>query len=296
MGSAAAAPERALSDWTPEAQADRWFFTPAGNLLARVLLPTRIRANQVSFASMIAGLGAAVCYVVWTPLSLALAGVLGVVAVVLDAADGALARARRAPSEIGKLFDVSVDAVKGGALPLGLALGMQIDQSFGPPALSGVPLWVQIWGVSSLTGFSLLWQVLSRNHFVTQWELLGNGLQSSLYPDPGQVDAELRRLRAHGGFWLERSAVPFLQLFLQREPQAPQSPGRLLPGYRERLLPYMKVWSLFGGANQLSVLALASLAGQPLWGMLLIVAANVVYFPLRVLTLAAHRRAVQGGE
>ena len=282
-----------LSDWTTEALADRFCYTPLGNLLVRLLLPTRVRANQVSFASMCAGIASGVCYALWTPATIVAAGLFVAASVILDAADGALARARKAPSEIGKLFDNAADGVKGGSIALGLALGMHFAESFGPPVLPGVPLWVQIWGTSALTGFGLLWQVTDRNHFVSQWELFGNGVRQSSYASTERLEQELAGLRAQGGFWLERVVLAVLLPFAPRReaPAVPVPPP--VPGYRERLLPYVHAWTFFNGAAQLSVICLASIAGTPLWGMLAVVAGSVCQLPLRWLTLAAHRRALR---
>ena len=52
----------ALVDWDVEALLDRWLYTPLGRGLARALLTTRIRPNQVSFASLVSGALAGLCY------------------------------------------------------------------------------------------------------------------------------------------------------------------------------------------------------------------------------------------
>lgn len=285
-----------LADWDTEALADRWVFTPLGKWVARVLVPTRVRPNQVSFAGLVSGALAGICYGVGSHSTIVAAGLLLLVSVVFDAADGELARARRQTSEMGKFFDNVADSVKTGSVVLGIAVGMQIAGTWGPlDRPLGLPMPISIWGLGILAGASLIVQVTTRNGFVSLYRLHAKGQLDTSYARMETVREELAEMRAQGGFWLERVVVGFLLAFTR---PAPEPPGLVAPApdatYADRLLPWIRAWTFYGGATQLSALAIASLCGTPLWGLLLItVPANLVYVPLLVATRRAHRRALR---
>lgn len=79
--------------------------------LSRLAVACRITPNQLTFLSLLVGLGAAWCFWQATPVSALVGLALYVVAVVLDHADGEVARLTYAESEFGAWFDVAVDTV-----------------------------------------------------------------------------------------------------------------------------------------------------------------------------------------
>ncbi|MBI2896013.1 MAG: CDP-alcohol phosphatidyltransferase family protein [Deltaproteobacteria bacterium] len=285
-----------LADWDTEALADRWLFTPLGKWVARLLLHTTVRPNHVSFAGLVSGAIAGICYGVGSHSTIVAAGLFLLLSVVFDAADGELARARRQTSETGKLFDNVADSVKTGSVVLGIAVGMQIAGTWGPlePPF-GLPMPVGIWGLGVLAGASLILQVTTRNGFVSLYRLHAKGQLDTSYARMDAVQVELAEMRARGGFWLERAVVGFLLAFTRpahRKPDDAAPPPDA--AYADRLLPWIRAWTFYGGATQLGALALASLCGAPLWGLLVIsVPANLVYVPLLVATRHAHRLAAR---
>ena len=284
-----------FKEWDVDALVDRWFFRPVGELIVRVLLPTRIRPNQVSVASLGAGLLAGVCYDRVGVRANVAGALLLALSVVLDAVDGQLARRRGQASETGKLFDTLADVPKTIAVMFGLAFGMLRTGGWGPlPVPAGLSPAVAIWTLGWLAGLSMIWQVTTRNEFVATYRRIGKGIDDPTGPRLDRVREELLAMRARGGFWLERGVVPVV-LWLSRLLPARPRPvdGPIRPGYVEAMRPYIRLWTFFGGATQFAALVVASLLGAPVWGWIFIgIVANVAYLPLLAATIRAHRRAL----
>ena len=88
---------------------------PLVRTLARALLPallaTRITPNQITFASLLFGIGACVCYLRGNTPWTIIGAMLFIACYVLDNYDGDVARNKALTSRSGALFDTSVDSV-----------------------------------------------------------------------------------------------------------------------------------------------------------------------------------------
>jgi phosphatidylglycerophosphate synthase len=98
-------------------------------VVVRTVRPTPITPDGLSILSMLAGMGAAAALAAGEP-AVAAAGIL--VSVMLDCADGQLARARGGGTPLGRLIDGTADYVVGAALHA--ALLVHVWPSLGPAA------------------------------------------------------------------------------------------------------------------------------------------------------------------
>src|SRR5262245_53892212 len=99
-----------------------WALTPARGL-ARLLRPTRVRPNAVTITSASLMLGASIAVAFGpsrAPVGLAIAGALAV-ALVLDTADGHLARLQGTASNFGRWLDAYLDELSDMALHAAIA-------------------------------------------------------------------------------------------------------------------------------------------------------------------------------
>ncbi|MEK6754798.1 MAG: CDP-alcohol phosphatidyltransferase family protein [Bacteroidota bacterium] len=119
---------------------------PIAGLIVWLLYRTPVTPNQVTIASTIAGLAAAVFYLRDQALSTAIAGLLVTLKDVLDSADGQLARAKEQYSRIGRFLDSIGDFVVDVAV-FG-AIGWVLFTSSGNP-------WMLILAFLGLTGITL---------------------------------------------------------------------------------------------------------------------------------------------
>ncbi len=84
---------------------------PIAGMIVRALYPTSITPNQVTLASILAGLVAAGFYYAGSQASIVVAGILITVKDILDSADGQLARAKSQFSRKGRFLDSIGDVV-----------------------------------------------------------------------------------------------------------------------------------------------------------------------------------------
>jgi len=128
---------------------DAILFRPAASLVARALAPTRITANQVSVWAGMAGIlaGAALVWPGGGSIGRVLAAIGLLLYLVLDCADGQLARLRGPTGSLGAIIDGVFDYVSAAALHVGLLFQFL--------AISGSP-WLTVL-VVVFSGASMAW-------------------------------------------------------------------------------------------------------------------------------------------
>ncbi|MHB8055287.1 MAG: CDP-alcohol phosphatidyltransferase family protein, partial [Candidatus Aminicenantales bacterium] len=119
-----------------EELADLWIFRPLAFLLVKAVYRTSLTPNQLSEISMALGIGAGIVFATAGPAGVWAGAALLFVAVVVDCADGQLARLKHTGTHMGRVIDGAVDYVVGVAVYLGLGLG------FLPVALPGLKGWL----------------------------------------------------------------------------------------------------------------------------------------------------------
>lgn len=218
---------------------------PFARWLVQRLLPTPITPPQVTLAFTLAGLIAAGLLAAnrW-PL---LAAGLILLKSGLDAADGALARARQRPSRVGRFLDSLADFLVN--LALYGALGYAAWRATGAPGY---------WLLAALACLSALLQVSLFNHYYVRYRAQTGGDQTSqvqetagdVFPwdDPRHVRVLLALYQAIYGW--QDALVAALDRWANPRP-APLSPA------------FMTATTVLGLGTQLLVLAVLAALGQP---------------------------------
>ena len=162
-----------------EGLAFKYFSRPLASFILYFIKDGRFTPNQITILSLIVGIvGSVVHMTIWTWWGLLLGGALFMLAHVLDALDGQLARHRKAGSSIGMYFDFFIDEVKAYLMYVALSVRLFFQvadkdtsgdlpfggESFASPTwlLDEVgtwtgrsPHWVIIWGLIGLMGLAL---------------------------------------------------------------------------------------------------------------------------------------------
>ncbi len=182
---------------------DLVFFRPLAYLLVQVLKKTPVTPNQVSFSALATGLAGAFSFSLGTRRSFLWAGLFYGVTVVLDCADGMLARLKNASSPLGRIIDGFVDYVNGFAIMLGFGLGlskMSLDLPFNS------------WLLTAAAATSMAFHALFVDHYRTQFWIHALGKK-----DPVPRDLEQHRgiisARRDRGLSLGRRLFLGLSLF-----------------------------------------------------------------------------------
>ena len=241
---------------------------PFARWLVARLLNTSVQPNHLTLAFTAAGLLAAALLADDRYLPAA-AGLL-LVKSGLDAADGALARARSRPSRVGRFLDSVLDFVVNVAVyfAIGAAAAWQTGQD-------------AYWALAAFALVSGLLQVSLFNHFYVRYRAQTGGDQTSQVQEteaggyPWDNPTQLR--------WLHR----LYQLIYGWQDALVTRLDRL-PGNAQTLTPgFMTATTALGLGTQLLVIAACCLVGQPVWALWLLATVFNVYALL--LTLYRHR-------
>jgi phosphatidylglycerophosphate synthase len=242
---------------------DYWWHRPLASFVVTALEPTRISANQVTFASAGVSLlaGGVMALGAWLDhWWMTLGGLLLLLSIVLDCADGQLARVRGTSSAVGRILDGTMDAIA----PLAVFHGMAFFL-----LAQGYPH-VLVWPLGWATAASLIWHAseydVSKNIYLhasrPDFSLGGNTLFT-----PEDMRALQREFREKGerlnaflmGVWVGwtkpqlRAMAPWLE-----HARAPQNDvEREL--YRRLFRPPMRVLSWLGFGSHLFLLTSAAL-------------------------------------
>ncbi len=172
---------------------------PLAYAFVKLVYPTRITPNQITYLATLVGLTAAACWYVGTPFLMVLGGILLWTSGILDGADGELARARKTHSQFGRALDGLMDLVV--ALASLTAAGRHLWLSTGETSI----LWLTITAV--LTSFLHL---LSYDFYKESYLRLTNP-QSTETESVAQMNALGKTLAENHAPWHQRALVNFLR-------------------------------------------------------------------------------------
>lgn len=172
-----------------EGALDMFIFRPVAFLLVQVLKKLPVTPNQVSFSAIATGLLCGFCFALGTRRSFLLAGLFYLATVVLDCADGMLARLKKSGTPLGRIVDGVVDYSNGVAAMVGLGIGvsrMGLDLPLGP------------WPVVALAGASMALHCIVVDYFRGQYALHALGSKDSLYEDIRRQEGMAISLKREG--------------------------------------------------------------------------------------------------
>lgn len=138
---------------------DLGVFRPAAFGLVKLLQPSGVTPNQVTFVSLVLGLLAGACYWQGTSGWLLAGAVLLFFTNLFDCADGMLARVRGGGSLTGYLFDGLADYTTNTAVVLGMLHGLQVQ--------GASPVFILLVGVPG--GLSYAWWCAMVDRFRNEW-------------------------------------------------------------------------------------------------------------------------------
>lgn len=178
---------------------DMVLYRPLAFVIVRAVRNLPVTANQVSIASLIAGVAAGLCFWQGTPQGYLIGAICYFLCNVLDCADGQLARLRNTKSFIGYVLDGTIDALSAIAVFVGIAHGP-------PAAYAGSPWW--IWLVAA-GGASMGWSSVLADRKRQEW-------MAQVYDRRSDSDAEMAlwaRQATHASSSLTRGVLRTLLAF-----------------------------------------------------------------------------------
>ncbi len=241
---------------------------PLGYLVARLAFPTPITPDQLTWLSMVVGVGSALSLgrAVLSGGSMVPAAALLTLSAVIDCSDGQLARMRRSSSTFGRMLDGAVDAiVQASVLGAVLLLLVVRHRAEGPAALA---VWITLWALG-------LWAGSQHTSLYDRYKnLYLRHTQAGFNEDDDddEVDADRDAALARGMTLAERLRYSLYPGYLRAQRRLftwvdPAVPGhfREMPAqspevaarYRAHSERLMRAWSWFGIGTHIASLSLA---------------------------------------
>jgi len=259
---------------------------PLAGLLVKVLAVLSVTPNQVTVASGVIGFTAAVFMTIAGRYPLAwaaAAGVLMLLSVVLDCADGQLARLRGEASLVGRALDGTIDIIPIASVFVGS--GLYLMQR-------GIPTYYVL-PVGFLAGYS--WRLHASGYDRAKQLFIANtraGTRSNALPTLAEIDAQREELLAEGRRGLAFVMTVFRLYTIGQHKgrhanvyglaRPPMKDDRKRALYRELFAPYMRWWS-WNGIGTHHFLTYTAALLTPIWPTAMLVVWWIILIPMNVL-------------
>jgi hypothetical protein len=227
---------------------DRHLSRPVAAVLVRLVARTPMTANQITAVAGAVGVASGIGLARATPLSLGLAAAGIVAYLVLDCADGQLARLRGGGSRGGRLLDGACDYVCALSLHVGAVIGLIRTAH---PDLPALPTGVEV-SIVVLAGMLLAVRAGVYDDLKGRVRSL-SGAAPDERDDPDAIRAEIEaERRPHVRFFLR---AYLLYCRMQSTPASVETPatGEAL----RRHVRALRAWSVLGPSTALFALAVA---------------------------------------
>jgi phosphatidylglycerophosphate synthase len=169
-------------------------FRPLGFLFVKMFFPFPITPNQVSIMAMIVGIAAGFFLAGGTHFSFVIGGTLYGLSNILDCCDGMLARTKKNGTATGRIVDGVVDYITGGAVFIGLGMGLTKAVHLGTLHLP-CNAWLLVVVAAGSTALHAVLSDYYRNTFLEQRRKPSAQVEG----DQEKYNAELFRLNGEKG-------------------------------------------------------------------------------------------------
>jgi CDP-alcohol phosphatidyltransferase-like enzyme len=231
---------------------DLLFYRPVAFVLVKGIARLPVTPNQITMASLAAGLAAAAAFSSGSRAGLASGALLYAIANVLDCADGQLARLQQSGTLLGRVVDGAADYLSGIAVFIGLGIGL---------GSSGAPSW---WLVA-FAGISSGVQAMFFDRYQSEFIASAAGEPDFAEREAGRFRLEISRMRDEGREGIRLLLLQFYLGYLQAQKRfrrndaadQPASGGQSASGRR-----MIRLWSLLGPTTNRTLLIVCALAGR----------------------------------
>ncbi len=248
---------------------DLYFYRPLAYLLVRAIYRTSITPNQITLFSITIGLAAAFCFGNG-PTTAVIGAVLYAASVVLDCADGQLARLKKNGTRMGRVLDGVVDYIVGISAYFGIAVGLK------PPAWPASRWWLLIVAAAA----SNIFHSLAIDYYRTRFLNVILDTTHGEDEDSRSFADERAALRAAGRRPLKRWAIGIYLRYLDLQRKTAVPPGRNGADWKSRRTEFraangtiLRLWTFLGSSTQITLLIAAVLLGRftyYFWAMIIV--------------------------
>jgi len=253
---------------------DLFLFRPLAFLLVKASYRTRITPNQITFYSISVGVGAGVCFGIGAPGVIEAGAALYILSIILDCADGQLARLKKNGTRMGRLLDGMVDYITEASVYVGMAVGLR------PEGWRDDRWWILMAAAAASTIFHAMLLDYYRNRFLN----VVNGFPAYETEDYHSFKIERDALRASGEHPIRRRFIAFYLFYLELQRrltmrrQTTHTLRQIDPQeFRRANRILIRFWTLLGTSTQIVLLTASILFRRlDIFFWLLIVVLNVL--------------------
>ena len=235
---------------------NKYFHIPVAAVIVLFIKDTRVTPNQVTYASVLCGLASALAFCQGNGWNLVIAGIFLEASLILDCADGQLARAKNCATEFGRLLD----GIGGYVAYLSMIGGMMIG-------LEG-----QFYALAAITVFTVLRAITFDYYKLSIGAMIDEGIDAS----QRDVHAAYQNFRATPSalmksyfYYLQFQRLLFhgqwtsLQKYSRKKPDASETrlTGEQRRRYYQKTKTLRAVWSWNGHEIILFLIAVLSVLG-----------------------------------
>jgi hypothetical protein len=246
--------KKSLKDPIIEEPVNHIFYRPVGFVLAKLFTHTAITPNGVTILSMLSGIAAGLFYSAGETNKTIIAGILLLMANLLDCTDGQLARLKGIPSKFGRILDGFADYTTGVATFIGITIGYS-GQFF------TVPIW---WGLAIIASISNILQSILTDTYRTRFILWSTGQSINLRDELNNYEEKCRNETTKRYMQLiYRIYCRYLRLNIKISPSESRTTKTNDYKYliqKNKLL--VRGWSLIGPSMRISIAVAASLMNR----------------------------------
>lgn len=271
-----------------EELADVYFYRPLAFLLVKAVAWTPITPNQLTIASLLIGIAGGVCYGLGRPSTVVLGAGLYALSIVVDCADGQLARLKRNGTPLGRILDGMIDYVVTIAVYVGVAVGLD-------PGPGRRTFWLLLLAAA---GASNIFHSAILDYYRFRFMERAQGERRDEDAEYAAFQAELAALSGRPGDGVRRTVIRIYLRYLALQKRMTRSRGAAKPvAAAEREAFYranravMRGWTFLGSTTLGSLMILATLVQRIdvyFWGR--IVVANALAAVLFAFQMRADRR------
>ncbi|HNQ79785.1 MAG TPA: CDP-alcohol phosphatidyltransferase family protein [Candidatus Aminicenantes bacterium] len=258
---------RSLKRPDVEEWADLFLFRPLAFLLVKAIYRTSLTPNQLSVFSMVLGVAAGILLGTGGPAAAVVVVVLLFLSVVVDCADGQLARLKKNGTHMGRVVDGAIDYVVGAAMYLGLGFGFA----------SALDNPVRGWLLDAAAAASNIIHSVVFDYYRNRYLAYVHGVSSAQTDDRNAFRREYVELGRRGGQELRRKFIRLYLAYIAFQMKISRDPMTLGPVepeiFRKTNRLAMRLWTFLGSSTQAVLLMIALLGGRLLlyyWAMIVV--------------------------
>ena len=257
-----------------EELADLYVYRPLAFLLVKGIARTEITPNQLTMFSLIVGVLGGISYGLGRRPAVVLGAVLYALSIIVDCADGQLARLKKNGTPLGRILDGLIDYVVTTAVYVGVAIGFD-------PGPGRRTVWILLLAAAGLSNI-----VHSAALDYYRFRFISHVVPERRDEDAEyrEFEAELESLRRCPGNGLRKAIIRIYLKYLSIQKKVTRARTRVPPAgeagreaFARRNKAVMRGWTFLGSTTLGSLLIAATLAGRIeiyFWGR--IVAANIL--------------------